>query len=198
MRLGITLSAALVVAAVSGAGIAPVLAAGQAVVEVSVGQDEPAREWDIDVTGGTSSTDHLTLAPMPLGFRAEFTVAVAGASASVAMTAALPVERGLASVGCLDDAAPPTEIQPVVVGPTFTLDVVPGRRYSCFAISAPLDEIMPVAPIAPGSQAPADKPLPPSDTSANVAAAPPPGWPVVVFAVFVILGIALVLRPARR
>ena len=198
MRLGIELTAAFVAAAVSGAAIAPALAAGQAVVEVSVGRDEPAREWDIDVTGGSSSVEHLTLAPIPLGLRGEFTVAVAGASASVALTAALPVESALATVGCLDDAAPPTEIQPVVDGSTFTLDVVPGRRYSCFVVSAPSDEIVPVAPIAGGSQAPAGKPLPRSDASAAPPSTPAPGWPVVVFTLFLILGIALVLRPARR
>ena len=198
MRLAKAVLAALAVVAVSGAAIAPVLAAGQAVVEVSVGRDEPAREWDIDVTGGTSSVDHLTLASVPLGFRGEIAVAVAGGSASVALTAALPVDRALASVGCLDDGAPPTEIQPVIDGSTFTLDVVPGRRYSCFAISAPSDEIMPVAPIAAGSQDPADKPLPRSDSSPDVPSVPPPGWPVVVFTLFLILGIAVILRPARR
>lgn len=196
MRLGIAFVAALA-AAMSVVTIAPALAQGEAVVEVSVGQDDPARDWDIEVAGGTPSTDHMTLAPIPLGFRGEFTVAVDGASASVTMSPVLPADMGLASVGCLDDRTPPTEIQPVVDPSSFTLEVVPGRRYSCFATSLPSDDIVPVAPIAGPSQAPADKPLPRSD-SATTPPRSAPGWLGVVLAVIVVAGAGLLLRPVRR
>ena len=197
MRLGIALVAALAVAAISGVAIAPVFAAGNAAIELSVGQDDPALDWDIEVAGGRASVDHLTLTPVPLGFRGEVTVAVDGSSANVTLTPVLPAGMGLASVGCLDDRTPPTEIDPVVDITTFTLEVVPGRRYGCFATSLPSDDIVPVAPIAGPSQAPADKPLPRSD-SATPPPPPLPGWLAVVLAVVAVGGMALVLRPGRR
>jgi hypothetical protein len=197
MRLGIAFVAALAVAAISGIAIAPVFAQGDAVVELSVGPDDPALDWDIDVVGGSASIDQLTLAPISLGFRGEVTVAVDGSSASVTLTPALPVDMALASVGCLDERTPPTEIGPLVDRTRFTLDVVPGRRYSCFATSLPSDDLAPVAPIAGPTQAAADKPLPRSDT-----AIPPsphaPGWLTVVLAVVAVGGAAFLLRPVRR
>ena len=197
MRLGIAFVAALAVAAISGIAIAPVLAQGEAVIELSVGQDDPSLEWEIEVAGGSASVDHLTLAPIPLGFRGEVTVAVDGSSAGVTFTPALPVDMALASVGCLDDRTPPTEIDPSVDGTRFTLDVVPGRRYSCFATSLPSDDLAPVAPIAGPTEAPADKPLPRSD-SATAPSPPVPGWLAVVVAVVAVGGAALILRPVRR
>ena len=197
MRLGITFVAVLAAAAISGVAIAPVLAQGESVVELSVGQDDPALDWDIDVAGGSSSVDHLTLARNPLGFRDEFTVAVAGSSASVTLSPVLSAEFGLASVGCLDDRTPPTEINPAVDRSRFLLEVVPGRRYSCFATSLPTDALAPVAPIAAPTQTATAKPLPRSDSAAPPAP-PLPGWLVVVATLAVIGGIALVLRPVRR
>jgi hypothetical protein len=197
MRLGIAFVAALAVAAISGIAIAPVLAQGDAVIELSVGQDDPALEWDIDVAGGTSSANHLTLAPISLGFRGEVTVAIDGSSASVTFAPALPVDMAVASVGCLDDGTPPIEIEPVVDGTSFTLDVVPGRRYSCFATSLPSEDIAPVAPIAGPTQASEDKPLPRSDSALPPQPAAP-GWLAVVLAIIAVGGAALVLRPVRR
>jgi hypothetical protein len=197
MRLGIAFVAALAVAAISGMAIAPVFAQGDAVIELSVGQDDPALAWDIDVAGGSANVEHVTLAPIPLGFRGEVTVAVDGSSASVTFMPALPVEMALASVGCLDDRTPPTEIGPLVDRTTFTLDVVPGRRYGCFATSLPSDDLAPIAPIAGPTQAAADKPLPRSDTA--IPPSPPaPGWLTVVLAVVAVGGAALLLRPVRR
>jgi hypothetical protein len=197
MRLGSAFIAALALAAISGVAIAPVSAQGAAVVELSVGQDDPALDWDIDVAGGRPAVDQLTLSPVPLGFRGEVTVAVIGPSASVTLTPALPIDMALASVGCLDDRTPPTEIDPVVDPSSFTLDVVPGRRYSCFATSLPSDDLAPVAPIAGPSEASADAPLPRSD-SATPPAPPAPGWLGVVLAVVVVAGAGLLVRPARR
>jgi hypothetical protein len=197
MRLGIAFVAALAVAAISGMAIAPVFAAGDAVIELSVGQDDPALEWDIDVSGGSASVDHVTLAPIPLGFRGVLTVAISGSSASVTLTPVLPLDMALASVGCLDDRTPPTEIDPVVDPSKVTLQVGPGRRYSCFATSLPSDDIVPVAPIAGPSQNSADKPLPRSD-SAMPPSPSAPGWLAVVLAVVTVAGAALLLRPAGR
>lgn len=197
MRLGIAFVAALAVAAISGIAIAPVFAQGDAVIELSVGQDDPALEWDIDVAGGSASVDHVTLAPIPLGFRGQVAIAVDGSSASVTFNPALPIDMALASVGCLDDRTPPTEIGPLVDRTKFTLDVVPGRRYSCFATSLPSDDLAPVAPIAGPTQASGDKPLPRSDT-ATAPAPPAPGWLAVVVAVVLVAGTALLLRPVSR
>ena len=197
MRLVIALVMASTIAATSQIVIARVFAQGEAVIELSVGQDDPALEWDIEVAGGSATTDHLTLAPIPLGFRGEFTVAVDGTPASVTLTTVLSDDLALASVGCLDDLTPPREIEPVLDRSSFMLDVEPGRRYSCFVTSLPADAVAPAAPIAEPSQVETDKPLPRSDSLAT-APAPLPGWPTVVVALVVIAGIALLLRPARR
>ena len=194
MRLVIALAAVLAAAATSQIAIASVLARGESIVAVAGGEGESALEWDIQITGGTASTDHITLVPVAVGFQAEFTVAVDLATAAVMLTTVLSAERELASVGCLDDLWPPTEIVPVVDDSSFTFEIVPGRRYRCFAASAP---------IGIGDQAgasaqatPADHLLPRSDAPAT--SAPSPGWPAVLVTLVVIAGIAVLLRPARR
>ena len=67
MRLATALVAASIVVAASQFALAPVLAQGQATVAVVGGADEPAREWDIEVAGGTASTGHITLTPVWTG-----------------------------------------------------------------------------------------------------------------------------------
>ncbi|HET9084662.1 MAG TPA: hypothetical protein VFN41_09700, partial [Candidatus Limnocylindrales bacterium] len=124
----------------------------------------------------------------------EFTVAISGSTARVTLTTA--ADRKLASVGCLDDLTPPTEITPVIEGSTFTLDVVPGGRYECFVSSVPAAAANPSVAAAPAAQVPTDKPLPRSDTTPLTAVLP--GWLAVVVVLVVILGIAAVLRPVRR
>lgn len=196
MRLVIAFAVALTVA-ISLVGAASVFAAGEAVVVIAGGQTEPAREWDIDVDGGTASTSHVSLAPAPVGFQGEFTVAVAGSSAAVTLTTALAADRELASVGCLDDATPSTEINPAFDGLSFTLDVVGGRTYRCFATSGPAVLQDPVGEVAPAAQPASDRPLPRSDASMTPPA-PLPGWPAVLMALVVIVGVAYFLRPLRR
>jgi hypothetical protein len=198
MRLGIAVVAMLIAAATSQIAIASVLAQGEAVVEVVVGQDDPALEWDIEVAGGSPSTDHITLAPRAVGFHGEFTVAVAGAAATVTLTTQLPADEELVSVGCLDDLTPPTEITPSFGGSSFTLDVVSGRRYRCFAMSLPGDLVDPGGPPAAMTQGPTDHPLPRSDSSLTPPSPPSPGWPTVLITIVVICGIAILLRPVRR
>ena len=196
MRLVVAFAVAFTVA-ISPVAAASVFAQGKAVVVIAGGQTEPAREWDIDVDGGTASTDHVTLAPAPVGFEGEFTVAVAGSSATVTLTTALPAGRELASVGCLDDLTPATEINPAFDGLSFTLDVVGGRSYRCFATSGPSVHEEPVGEVAPAAQPATDSPLPRSDASIPSSAAFP-GWPAVLATIIVVAGVALVLRPVRR
>ena len=196
MRLVIAFVAALTAAATSHAATADVFAQDEAIVELSIGEEDPALEWHIDVAGGSSSSDHLILAPVALGFRGEFTVAVAGSTATVMLTTVLPADIELVSVGCLDDLTIPTEIQPIVDRASFILEVVPGRRYSCFAASLPVDSRGPAEPAIDTSLLPIDRPLPRSDSTEP--SAPSPGWPAVVVALVLITGIAVLLRPARR
>ncbi len=198
MRLVIALAAVLTAAAMSQISIASVFARGESVVVVAGGEGEPAREWDIAITGGTPSTDHITLEPVAVGVQAEFTVMVDRATATVMLTTVLSAERGLASVGCLDDLFPPTEITPVVDGSSFTFDIVPGRRYRCFAASAPIVTGGQAGATAQASPVPADHLLPRSDASTTSPSAPSPGWPAVLVTLVVIAGIALLLRPAQR
>ena len=197
MRLLIAALVMLIAGATSQIAIAPVIAQGEAFVELAVGDDEPALEWDIDVAGGSPSTDHVTLAPIAVGSGAEFTVAIAGSAAAVTLTAALAADRRLESVGCLDDRTPPTEINPVVDRSSFTLDVVPSRRYRCFATSLPSDSPDLAGAAAAPTQTQTHKPVPRSDSS-TPPPAPSPGWPAVVVALVVMAGIALLLRPVRR
>ena len=198
MRLVIAFVAALIAVATSQIAIASVSAQGEAVVAVVGGEDEPAREWDIDVAGGIPSTDHITLEPIAVGFQGEFTVAVSGSAAAVTLTTVLPADRELVSVGCLDDLTPPTEINPTVDRLGFTLDVVPGRRYRCFVESLPTVPGDAAAVPAGASQAPTKRPVPRSDASPTSPSAPSPGWPAVFVTLIVMSGIALLLRPARR
>jgi hypothetical protein len=193
MRLGIALAAVLTAAAISQIAIASVFARGESVVAVAGGDGEPALEWDIEITGGTASTDHITLVPVAAGLQAEFTVAVDAATAAVMLTTVLSAERELARVRCLDDLWPPTEIDPVVRDSTFTFDIVPGRRYRCFAASSPVGGVG-----ASATQAPTDRLLPRSDASTTLPSIPAPGWPPVLATLVVIVGIALLLRPAQR
>lgn len=195
MRLVIAFAVALTVA-ISLVAAASVFAQGEAVVVIAAGQTEPAREWDVDVDGGTASTDHVTVAPAPVGFEGEFAVAVAGSSATVTLTTALPADRELASVGCLDDLTPATEINPAFDGLSFTLDVVGGRTYRCFVTSGPSVLKQPVGEVAPAAQPASDRPLPRSD--AVTPSTPLPGWPAVLLTIVVVAGLALVLRPVRR
>ena len=195
MRFMIALVAA--VAAVAASQIAITAAAqGDAVVSVVVGQGEPAREWAIQVAGGTASTDHLTLAPSGLGFEGDFTVAVASSKATVTLTAALPADSQLATVGCVDDRTPPTEMKADVDGSSFTLDVASGRGYRCIAISGPAGSQGAAQAPAAAMDAATRSPLPRSDASTSSTSGP--GWPVVVLTLAVILGMAFVLRPIRR
>jgi hypothetical protein len=196
MRRVIALVAALTAAATSQVAIASVFAQGEAVVVVAGGEDEPAREWDVDVTGGMPSTDHITLAPVAVGFQGEVTVEVAGSAATVRLTTTLPADRDLASVGCLDDLTPPTEINPAFDRLSFTLDVVPGRAYRCFVASLPSGVRAPTVAPAPAVQPRTGKPLPRSDAAMTSPLLP--GWPAVVLTLVVIAGAAVVLRPARR
>jgi hypothetical protein len=198
MRLVIAFVAALTAVATSQIAIASVYAQGEAVVGVVGGEDEPAREWDIDVVGGIPSTDHITLAPIAVGFQGEFTVAVSGSAATVTLTTVLPADRELVSVGCLDDLTPPTEINPTVDHFGFTVDVVPGRRYRCFAESLPTVPGDAAAAPAGGSQAPTERAVPRSDASTTSPSAPSPGWLAVLVTLVVMAGIVLLLRPARR
>jgi hypothetical protein len=197
MRFAIAAIAIVIIAVTSQIAIASVLAQGEAVVAVAAGEDDPALEWDIDVAGGSPSTDHITLAPIAVGFEAEFTVAVVGTAATVTLTTVLPADRELASVGCLDDLTPATEINPVVDGSSFTFDVVPGRRYRCFAAALPADNVDAAAAPAGGTQASPKRHAPRSD-SAPPTSAPSPGWPAVLVTLVVVCGIALLLRPVRR
>lgn len=197
MRLLIAALIMLIAGATSQVAIAPVFAQGEAFVELAVGNDEPALEWDIEVAGGSPSTDHVTLAPTAVGSGAEFTVAVAGSAAAVTLTAALAADRRLESVGCLDDLTPPTEINPVVDRSSFTLDVVPSRRYRCFAASLPNDSPDLAGAAAAPTPTATHKPVPRSDSS-TPPSAPAPGWPTVLLTLVVIGGIGLLLRPVRR
>lgn len=196
MRLVIALAAVLSAGAISQIAIASVLARGESIVAVAGGEGEPALEWDIEITGGTPSTDHITLVPVAVGVQAEFTVAVNRATVGVMLTTVLSAERELASVRCLDDLWPPTEIIPVVDDSSFTFDIVPGRRYRCFAASAPIGTGDQAG--ASATPAPADHLLPRSDASATSPSAPSPGWPAVLVTLVVITGIALLLRPVQR
>jgi hypothetical protein len=198
MRLVIALAAVITAAAMSQIAIASVFARGESVVAVAGGEGEPALEWDIEIAGGTASTDHITLVPVAVGVQAEFTVMVDRATAAVMLTTVLSAERELASVGCLDDLWPPTEIIPVVDGSSFTFDIVPGRRYRCFAESAPTVTGGQAGASAQATQASGDHVLPRSDASPTSPSAPPPGWPAVLVTLVVIAGIALLLRPAHR
>jgi hypothetical protein len=196
MRLATAAIATVFAAATCHIAIASVFARGEAVVAIAGGEGEPAVEWDIEVAGGTPSTDHITLSPIAIGLEGEFTVAVAGSRATVRLTTVLPGEGELASVGCLDDLFPPTEINPVIDGSSFTFEVAPGRRYRCFAASSPTGIADPVAPPAGPSQSALAPLLPRSDSSVTPGASP--GWPAVLITLVVILGVALMLRPARR
>jgi hypothetical protein len=198
MRLVIAFVAALTTVATSQIAIASVSAQGEAVVAVVGGEDEPAREWDIDVVGGTPSTDHITLEPIAVGFQGEFTVAVSGSAATATLTTVLPPDRELVSVGCLDDLTPPTEINPAVDRLGFTVDVVPGRRYRCFAASLPITSGDAADAPAGVNQAPTKRAVPRSDASMTSPSAPSPGWPAVLVTLVVMAGIVLLLRPARR
>jgi hypothetical protein len=198
MRLVIALAAVLAAAAASQIAIASVLARGESIVAVAGGEGEPALEWDIEITGGTASTDHITLVPVAVGIQAEFTVAVDLATAAVMLTNVLWAERELASVRCLDDLWPPTEINPVVDDSSFTFEIVPGRRYRCFAVSAPIGIGGQAEASAQATPVPADHLLPRSDASTTSPSAPSPGWPAVLVTLVLIAGIAVFLRPARR
>ena len=197
MRLVIALAAVLTAGATSQIAIASALARGESVVAVAGGEGEPALEWDIEITGGTASTNHITLVPVAVGVHAEFTVAVDAATAAVMLTTVLSAERELASVGCLDDLWPPTEITPVVDDSSFTFEIVPGRRYRCFAASAPIAIGDHAGATAQASAAPAEHLLPRSDASTSPSA-PSPGWSAVLVTLVVIAGIALLLRPVQR
>ena len=197
MRLAIAPIAIVIAAAISLIAVVPAFAQGNVDVVIAAAQDEPAREWAIDVVGGTASTDHVTLAPVAVGLQADFTVAVAGSKAKVTLTTVLPSGRQLSTVGCLDDLNPPTEIAPVVEASAFTMDVVPGRQYRCFVASLPIGVAAPAAAAAaPAVQTPSHKALPRSDTAAMPGPSVP-GWVVVVVALVVVSGGGLLLRPAR-
>ena len=195
MRLGIAVIAIAVAAATTLVAFASVFAQGQATVAITAGADEQAIDWDIDVTGGTSSAPHVTLAPNAVGLEGDFTVSVSGSTAKVRLTAA--ADRRLASVGCLDDLTPPTEIRPAIEGSSFTLDVVPGGRYECFVSSLPVGIAKPGAAAAAAAQLPTHKTLPRSDTVATESSIGAPGWLTVFVVLVLIVGAALVLRPAR-
>jgi hypothetical protein len=194
MRLAIVATAIVVATATSLVAFASVFAQGQATVAITASADEQAVDWDIGVAGGTSSIDHITLGPTAVGLEGDFTVSISGSKARVTLTTA--PTRKLASVGCLDDLTPPTEITPVIDGSTFTLDVVPGGRYECFVSSVPAG-VAPPAAAAPAVQLPTRKPLPRSDTSATESSMRAPGWGTVLVALIMIAGAALLLRPAR-
>ena len=198
MRLVFALTAAVSLAVASPVAVASVLAAGEATVTIVTGADEPAREWDIDVAGGTASPNHLTLAPIAVGFGADVTVAISESKAAVTLTAVLPADRQLSSVGCLDDLTPPTEISPKVEASSVAFDVVPGRRYRCFAESQPGVSGDVAGAVANKAIAAPGKRLPRSDTAPMSPGAIAPGWPAVLLTLVVILGLAAVLRPVRR
>ncbi|MFL5644505.1 MAG: hypothetical protein ACJ78L_04060, partial [Chloroflexota bacterium] len=141
-------------------------------------------------------TDHIKLAPVAVGLQGDFTVSISGSTAKVTLTTALAGDRKLASVGCLDDATPATEINPAIVASSFTLDVVAGRRYRCFVSSLP-SGVAPPAAAAPAAALPTHKTLPRSDALAAPVSTSLPGWLTVVVALVVVSGTALVLRPAR-
>ena len=196
MRLAIAPIAIVIAAATSLIAVVPAFAQGNADVVIAAAQDEPAREWAIDVVGGTASTDHVTLAPVAVGLQTDFTVSVAGSKAKVTLSTVLPSDRQLSTVGCLDDLNPPTEIAPVVDASAFTLEVVSGRQYRCFVASLPGGVAPPAVAAAPAVQTPSHKALPRSDTAA-LPGPSVPGWVVVVVALVVVSGIGLLLRPAR-
>ena len=194
MRLVIALAAVLIAAAASQIAIVSVLARGESVVAVAGREGEPTLEWDIEITGGTASTDHITLLPVPVGVQAEFTVAVDRATAGVTLRPVLSAERELANVRCLDDLWPPTEIDSVVDDSSVAFDIVPGRRYRCVAASVPIVVGGQAGATAQATAAPL---LPRSDASTSPSA-PSPGWPAVLVTLVLITGIALLLRPVHR
>jgi len=195
MLLVIALVAAVSAVAMSQVVISSVSARGQSTVLVAVGETDAALEWDVEVEGGTPSADHVALVPVAVGSQAEFTVAVDRATAGVRLTL-VPGDRELTSVRCLDDLWPPTEINAVIDGPSFTVEIVPGRRYRCFAVSSPIG----VGGQAGASATPAtaNPVLPRTDASATWPSALSAGWLTVVMTLVVIAGIAFFLRPARR
>jgi hypothetical protein len=195
MRLVMTVVGMLIAVAISQVAIASAIAQGEAVVAIAAGEGETALEWDIEVAGGDASASHITLEPAAVGLQSQFTVAVAGSAATVTMTAVLPEGRGLSTVGCLDDRTPPTEINPVVDGSRFILDVVAGREYRCFVVSAPIAITDPAAAPAVTAKPRAERSVPRSDTSSTSIT---PGWPVVLITLVLMAGIALLLRPSRR
>jgi hypothetical protein len=198
MRLVIALFAALTAAAASQIAIASVFAQGEAIIAVIGGEGEPAREWDIEVAGGIPSTDHVTLAPIAVGFEGEFTVDVAGSAATVTLTTVLPTDVALGRVGCLDDLTPATEITPRFDRSSFTFDVVAGRRYRCFVASSSTAIGGSAGASTDVTQAAAGRTIPRSDASSASPSTPSPGWPAVLLALVVMGGIALLLRPVRR
>ena len=193
MRLAIAAIAIVVAAGTTLVAITAVFAQGQARVAITASANEKAVDWDIDVAGGTPSSHHVTLAPTAVGLEGDFTVSLSGSKATVTLRTV--GDRRLASVGCLDDLTPPTEITPAMEGSSFTLDVVPGRRYSCFVSSVAAD-VAPPAVAAPAVQAPSQHALPRSDTAVTESSVRAPGWLTVLVASVLISGAALVLRPA--
>ena len=196
MRLVQVVTGVVIAAATIQVAIAPVSAAGEAVVQIATSQSDPALAWHIDVLGGSPSTDLVTLERGDAGYEGEFTVDVTGSKATVVATTVLRAGWLLASVDCLDASAPLTEISPVLDRSSFALDVMPGRAYRCFVTSGPNAAVDPAAPVASSTPSPSRHPLPRSD-----AAAPPPstpGWLAVLLTLVAICGVAVLLRPVRR
>jgi hypothetical protein len=198
MRLGIGVVAVSLAAGISQVLIAEVAARGESVIAVAGGQDETALEWDVDVEGGTPSVDHVTLAPVARGLQAEFTVAVDRARATVTLTTQPRADRELTSVRCLDDLWPPTEVRPAIDGSRVTFEIVPGRRYRCFAATSPITVGGQAGASAQATLTPTIPPLPRSDSPTISASVPVPGWPAVLITLIVIGGIGYMLRPVRR
>ena len=167
-----------------------------AVIDLIVnGEGDPAQEWTIAVTGGSSSVQILTLEEVvPLTFYGAFTVAVSGPSAIVEMTAALPSGWGVVQGGCLElHKDPPGELDALVPPRRLVIEVVQGGDYECFAYSDSLGALPdPTSVIA-------DPTVPPTDSLAG----PDNGsksddWTLVLAAMAALIAASLLMAVSAR
>ena len=154
---------------------------------------DPTMAWDIAVTGGVPSVDHLTLHhPVQGEFGGWFNIDVVGQSASLKMTTALPAGRALTMAGCSDDFDPPTMIRPVIEQGSVTFEVVTGRRHSCFVAQREVG----------GVPEPAGRPEPtppPTDALAGARAGSSlEGWPIILAFMAAVIAASLLIAARVR
>ncbi len=100
-----------------------------AVVELLLSSEsEAARDWAIEVTGGSPSAEFVTVEDV-VGVR--FTVAVLGSSATVEMTVTLPSGRVLDHGGCFEPRTG-VEHDSLVAPDRVVLQIIQGGFYSCY------------------------------------------------------------------